>query len=123
MLQPDEEVSTKIEALLEKNSTREARHKHEAEGEEERKMMCSRMGYEVGDLAAKDSDKCWATYSTEELPVKVSKGDFIYMIGPPSSDKMLTMFQVNPADFHVLRCILNSGRESRQSMSMFINID
>jgi len=98
VLQPDEEMRTKIEALREETSTREARQKHEAEGEEERKMMCSRMGYDVGDFAAEDSDKCRAIDSAEELLAKLSKGDFICVIGPPASGKTLTMFQVSPAD-------------------------
>jgi len=98
VLQPDENMRTKIKALHEETRAREARQKHEAEGEEERRMMRRRMGYDLKDVGAEDKDKCSIIDSAEELLAKLSKGDFMCVIGPPASGKTLTMLQVSPAD-------------------------
>ena len=98
MLQPDEEMHTQIKTLQEETRTREARQKHEAEGEEERRMMRRRMGYDLKDVGAEDKGKCSIIDSAEELLAKLSKGDFMCVIGPPASGKTVTMFQVSPAN-------------------------
>ena len=97
VLQADEDMRQKIELLQEENQNREAKQKHEAEGEEERKIIRRRMGYALEDLKADEVDKCAAIESAQELLVMLGKGDFMCVIGPPASGKTLTMFQESDA--------------------------
>jgi len=88
----------KDKTLHEETRAREARQKHEAEGEEERRMMRRRMGYDLKDVWAEDKGNCSIIDSAPELLAKLSNGDFMCVIGPPASGKTLTMLQVSPAD-------------------------
>jgi len=97
VLQPDKEMLQKIQTLLEENRKRETEQKHKAEGEEERRNMLMRMGYTLDIKGAESMDHFRTTASAQELLGRLSKGDFMCVIGPPASGKTLTMLQVSQA--------------------------
>jgi len=105
VLQADEDMCQKIEALREENRSREAKQKHEAEGEEDKKIMLRRMGYILEDFNLKEIEKCAVIGSAQELLCKLGKGHFMCVIGPPASGKTLTMFQVDNS-FTIARQLL-----------------
>mmetsp|Transcript_54977 Transcript_54977/g.89108 ORF Transcript_54977/g.89108 Transcript_54977/m.89108 type:complete len:393 (-) Transcript_54977:140-1318(-) len=98
VLQPDKEMRTKIHTLREETRTKKARQKNEGEGEEERKMMRRRIGYDPEDTGSEGKDNCSIIDSVQELLAKLCKGDFMCVIGPPAFGKTVTMLQVSPAE-------------------------
>jgi len=72
-------------------------------------MMLRRMGYDFGHLWVEDKNKCSVMDSADELLAKLNKGSFMCVVGPPASDKTLTMLQVSTADYYVLHVQQRQG--------------
>ena len=121
VLQPDEDMHKKIEALQQENRKREAREMHEAEGEEERKIARRRMGYAPEDIKAEDAGMIVTIESAEELLGKLRKGDYMCVIGPPASGKTLTMFQVSKTNESNMIWNIVIKCRARQSVAAFLN--
>jgi len=121
VLQPDEDMHKKIEALQQENRKREAREMHEAEGEEERKIARRRMGYAPEDIKAEDAGKGETIESAEELLGKLRKGDYMCVIGQPASGKTLTMFQVSKMNGSIMICNIVTKCKAKQSVAAFPN--
>jgi len=71
--------------------------------------MLRRMGYDFGHLWVEDKNKCSVMDSADELLAKLNKGSFMCVVGPPASDKTLTMLQVSTADYYVLHVQQRQG--------------
>jgi len=88
VLEQDNNMRQRIADFQQEVSESEERKKNEAEGDEERRMLLRRLGYDPFNAEEKRGEviSCAA-----ELSRGLVKGDFLCVIGPPAIGKTITM--------------------------------